>query len=719
MDLSKLSDADLKAIESGDLRMMSAAGLRTIASDKPQREAVQTLGDTLSGIPRQIGLTARAGLQGVGGAVGVLSDPIASALNVPYMAATGKPAPIPTARATAQGLADRIGLPTPQTPTERVAGSTAELMAGSGGVMGLGRMAANAAPGVVQQAGQFLSQAPAVQLSSATGSGLAGGSVKESGGGPGAEFAASLFGSVAGGMAPGLAGRASDAVARAFTPRPNAQQIDIRIQSALANQGVDWASIPPAVRASLRDELSQSMRTGDQINPEVLRRLADFRTVGATPTRGMVTLDPVQITREKNLAKMAANSGQTDLQGLPMIENRNNRALIDTLNTAGANTPQNAVGAGEQVIGSLQRGLSREQTGVDQLYAAARDTQGRSFPLDGTFLTNRASTLLEDGLLQSSLPADVRNRLNQIARGEMPLTVDVAEQLKTSIGKLQRASNDGSTRAALGIVRQAIDETPLLPLGQQSGPANAVSRGVNPGGAPYVPGSTAAGQGSVDAFNAARAANRTMMQRIESTPALQAVYDGIEPDKFVQRFVTGQGEGASIQSLQRLREAIGDDPAAIAAVRGQIASHLKSQALSGAADEVGNFSAAGYRKALDAIGPEKLRVFFSPEEVAQMEAARRVASYTQFQPRGSAVNNSNSGALILGRTLDAIIGMSGRLPFGRAAIGDPLRDLQISVGSRDATNVGRGLLNPRPAPTPLLTGNALLPAALSAGLLAP
>ena len=712
-------------MERGDIRMMSAEGLRTLAGDKPQREAVQVMGDTIMGGVRQLGLTARAGLQGLGGAVGVLSDPFAAAMNIPYMLATGKSAPIPFARQTAKGVADQVpipfagtGLPTPQTPTERVAGSTAELMAGAGGLMGLGRAAAQAAPGAIQQAGQFMSQAPAVQLSSAVGSGMAGGSVKESGGGPGAEFAASLLGSVAGGMAPGVASRASDAVSRALTPRPTAQQIDIRIQQALTNQGVDWSALPANVRASLRDELARSLNTGDQINPEALRRLADFRTVGATPTRGMVTLDPVQITRERNLSKMAANSGQTDLQGLPMLENRNNRSLIDTLNNQGANTPQNAVGAGGQVIDTLTGRLASEKAGVDRLYAGARDSQGRSFPLDGTFMTNRAANMLEDGLLQSSLPADVRTRLNDIAKGKMPFTVDTAELLKTKIGDLQRASNDGSVRKALGLVRQAIDETPLVPLGGQSGPANAMARNVNPGNLPYVPGSTDVGQGAVDAFNAARQANRTMMQRIESTPALKAVYEGVEPDKFVQKFITGQGADASIKSLQAMREAIGDDASALNAVRGQIASHLKSQALNGAADEVGNFSAAGYRKALDAIGPEKLRIFFSPEEVAQLEAARRVAEYTQFQPRGSAVNNSNSGALVLGRTLDAIIGMSGRLPFGRAAIGDPLRDLQISIGTRDAANVAGGLLNPRPS-APLLTGNALLPAALSAGLLAP
>jgi hypothetical protein len=36
--------------------------------------------------------------------------------------------------------------------------------------------------------------------------------------------------------------------------------------------------------------------------------------------------------------------------------------------------------------------------------------------------------------------------------------------------------------------------------------------------------------------------NREWMQIVERTPALQAVRDGVEPDKFVQQFIVGGGE---------------------------------------------------------------------------------------------------------------------------------------------------------------------------------
>jgi hypothetical protein len=88
----------------------------------------------------------------------------------------------------------------------------------------------------------------------------------------------------------------------------------------------------------------------------------------------------------------------------------------------------------------------------------------------------------------------------------------------------------------------------------------------------------------------------------------------------------------------------------------------------------------------------------------------------QVQPVGSAVNNSNSGAMVLGRALDGIAGISRFLPLGRGLVADPLQSLQLSIGTRNAQNVSGGLLAPR-QPAPMLTGSALLPAVMATGLL--
>ncbi len=55
----------------------------------------------------------------------------------------------------------------------------------------------------------------------------------------------------------------------------------------------------------------------------------------------------------------------------------------------------------------------------------------------------------------------------------------------------------------------------------------------------------------------------------------------------------------------------------------------------------GNFSQAGYNKALESVRP-KLSILFDPEHAQQVEKLGRVARYTQEQPRGAFVNTSNT-----------------------------------------------------------------------------
>jgi hypothetical protein len=701
------SDAEIVAHLTGAPKAMPAP-------DKPM--AVRA-GETIRDIPRQLGLTARYAIEGGGALPAMVADVPGrlynlAATSVDSLAGTKLPR-APMAMDALPALADRLGLPQPRDANERVVGDITRTMAGAGGVAAM----ASKAPGAIAS---MLAANPGQQVAAAAGAGGAGGSVREAGGGPVEQAIASLLGGVAAGVAvPMVAGKAQstvDAMRSRIAP-PSPAQVDLQIELALSRQGINYRALADDVRRSLRAEVSDALKTGGDLRPEVLARLADYRTVGATPTRGNITLDPVQITRERNLAKTGANSTDVGMQRLAGVQNTNNRTLIDSLNRQGAGTRTDSIGAGEQVIGTLSNRLAAEKAGVDSLYSAARDSKGRSFPLDGAAMTQRVDQLLGDALVGAKLPKDVRDAVNRIAKGEMPFTVDVAEQLKTRIGDLGRGEADGNVRKALGLVRQAIDETPVLPLGQQAGPVGA-ARNVNPGNLPAVTNSPQLGDSAVAAFNQARAANRTMMQRIESVPALKAVYEGVEPDKFVATYITGQGKEATVSGVQALRQAIDGDQSAIDAIRGQIAAHLKSKALNGAADEVGNFSASNYDNALRAIGDRKLALFFQPDEIAQLKAVGRVARYENVQPRGSAVNNSNTGAMLAGRGLDLLDSIAGRLPIGQDTVRGFVRGMQQSQAldtrgllamQRDQPSV-RGLLT-GPQATPYLTGGLLaLPA---------
>src|SRR5690606_31976936 len=116
------------------------------------------------------------------------------------------------------------------------------------------------------------------------------------------QAAAGLLGGLAGPIALGGVQRAAGAVARRMpTPLANPERVDQRIEIALKQTGADWSKVPERIKAGMRLEVSQALRQGDDLNPAAMRRLLDFKTVdGSTPTRGMLSLDPVQITRERN-----------------------------------------------------------------------------------------------------------------------------------------------------------------------------------------------------------------------------------------------------------------------------------------------------------------------------------------------------------------------------------------------------------------------------------
>lgn len=634
--------------------MAYAQGQFAQQSPKIEKPAVVSAGEALSDIPRQFGLTARYAAEGLPQFADVLASPFRVGLGFAGVK-------VPTLSQAATTAADAVGLPQPQGANERVIGDATRTGFSALGLGGAAQAGGRMLSGLPARVAEFLAANPAQQIGAAVGAGGAGGAVRESGGGPIPQVIAATVGGVAGGVGASAAESVANALKTALKPKMAPQEVEQTITLVLRGSGIDWSTVPENIRRGLRQEVAQALNTGRDLNADALRRLIDFRATGTTPTRGMLTQDPAQITREMNLAKTGANSTDMTLQSLPRLQNANANRLLTVLDDAGARGAPDAYAAGGGVVNALSGNIRENQATINQLYSAARDTSGRSAQLDRATFTRAANQALDEGMLGYAVPADVQNRLNQIARGEVPFTVEFAEQLKTHIGNIGAAGRGDATTRAMGVIRNALDATPLR-----------TADSVNPGNLPAVvgtvpPSPSVLGADSIQAFNRARQANRGFMQRVEGSPALQEVYTAmreqgrVDPDRFVQQFITGQG--ASVADVQSLRRAMASDPAAADQVRQFIVAHLKSSATNGT-DDVVKFSSAAYNRALNNIGDRKLAAFFSPEQIAELRSVGRAATMMQAQPVGSAVNNSNSGALLIGRGLDALDRIAGRLPLG-------------------------------------------------------
>lgn len=670
---------------------MESAVKANFMSIKPA--AAVGAGKEINSIPRQLGLTARYGLEGLANTAQIVTEPI-RALTDRLFDQSGKTVPL---GALASQAADKMGLPKPEGANERVVGDATRLVAGAGGLGGLSRLASTA-PGAVGQAGEFLSANMGRQLSSAAGAGLAGGASREAGGSPLMQGGAAFLGGVAGGMAPGAAQTVADGGRRLVnTLRP--QQMDVQLEALMTRAGVDWAQLPPRVQQSLRGELASALQAGRELDPAAVRRLADFRLVGATPTRGMVSQDPVQITREMNLAKTGANSNDQGLQGLARLQNQNNSTLIRNLDDAGA-VQGDPFRAGEAAVGGIRGRDAQMEAGVNALYERMRNMAGGDIPLDRKpFIDNVFSALQRENRM-AFLPKEIGDTLNQISSGQTPFTPQTVDMLKTMMATASRSSNDGNVRAALSIARNALEGTPvnLPPIGP------GVITGQQ---AQALRGATQQADDVLGAMNEARRAAAQRFGWQESARPIEAAVGGAQPDRFFQQFVLNG-------SLADARAVAQNAP--IPEVRNAILAHLKDRALNGATSEVGKFSQSAYNKAINAIGDRKLALFFSPEELTQLRAVGRVASYAQVQPVGSAVNNSNSGALLLGRGLDALAGFSNSLPVIGPMVSQPITNgiqgLNLAIRTNQAQNVLPGLLARQPA---MPAGQGLLLPGLAAG----
>lgn len=156
---------------------------------------------------RQVGLTARYGIEGVTAIPNMVGDVLG----------------LESSKAVSD-LLTKAGLPKPEGAKERVVGDVTRAMAGQAGVMKAGDLMAKSAGPVVSRVGDFLRSQPQSQIVAAGGAGAGAGTAREMGYGPGIQTVAGLAGGVAAPVAAsavtagvGVLGRGVKAAVEPFT----------------------------------------------------------------------------------------------------------------------------------------------------------------------------------------------------------------------------------------------------------------------------------------------------------------------------------------------------------------------------------------------------------------------------------------------------------------------------------------------------------------------
>ena len=398
---------------------------------------------------------------------------------------------------------------------------------------------------------------------------------------------------------------------RPTAPQQMQQQFQAKggMQSAGAAATTDQATVN-AMLAKASPELQNEIRATpiNQINMPALERHveADTLPVPVRLTRGQATQDVNLLSDEMNMrGKNPELANRFNEQNGKLIENMNairDKAAPDVY---GVNHIENA----ESVINAYKALDDTRTADISAKYKALKDAAGGDFPIDGKQFAANAEKMLGKELKTDFLPPALAKQLDRYKNGET-MTFEQFEAMRTNLAsemrKAERAG-DGNAKTASSLVRQALEDLPL------SGEAETLK--------PLA--------------NEARSAAKARFDMLKKDPAYDAAVNDVAPDKFINKYIIGGNK----RDLEALTAQLGKGSEGHQAVSAAVVNYLKDKA--GVINDNGNFSQAGYNKALKQLDP-KLLELVDGETAQQLKALGNVSRYTQAQPRGSYVNQSNT-----------------------------------------------------------------------------
>lgn len=440
---------------------------------------------------------------------------------------------------------------------------------------------------------------------------------------------------------------------------PGSHAADASIAQAAEEAGQTIDEIPQSVLYQLRAQAEHALANNTTINTAAALRRADFEALGQQPLLGQITRDPMQFARERNLRGIAG-------AGEPIAARLSGQTEgLDRTLGGFAQGADETYAAGQRISKDLGAFDAKAKSAVDQAYDAARSEAGRYVDLDHVGFVQQANDALDAGMLGHYLPAQLRNMLNDVSTGKIPLNVNTAVQMDSVLSASARGAMPAEARA-INTVRNAL--------------SNA------------QPASTEGAQARA-AFDTARqmAAERFGLHR--AIPALEAAANGTVPaDDFVKKFVLN----AEVKELRGLADLLKrESPEAYQQARSQIGAELRRAGFGENISGDKPFSQERFNARLRQIGTARLQAFFTPEEISTLRTVGRVGAYMESPPAGSAVNFSNTGS--------AVANFVNAMPMPgivRSVIGAARNAAQATRNAGDARKAMQATVPTAPAPMP-------------------
>ena len=403
-------------------------------------------------------------------------------------------------------------------------------------------------------------------------------------------------------------------------------------------------TVDAAGRQALIADATKMLRRGKQIDATAAIRKQLLQKHNIQGTQAQITRDPMLWATEREAAKHSSALNDVHIENHQQLDELMRNLVSDT----GA-APVNTYEKMASTFRSLKDADDAAKTGINQLYDTAQNMAGNKATLNHMRFIDQASRELEEQGLGSFMSGDIKGIFKGMFEDpNFELTYGKAEEIIKVLNSRMRTTTDGNQRYALGLIRDNLERE----IGQTADDlAASLGNGVDD--------SLLA---TKQQWDDARSAYKQRVQDIESTPALKAAIDGVEPDKAFDKYVKNANAADIVRMMDKLKKAPNGQQN-IADIQGATIEHLLEQATK---SNNGAFSPHALNRALKSLGDNRMKAIFTPEQIARINDIKKVADILVQQPLGAHVNHSNTGNVLIKQLL-GLTGMVARVPgFGTA-----------------------------------------------------
>ncbi|WP_312836410.1 hypothetical protein [Comamonas sp.] len=637
---------------------------------------------------RGIGLGTRSLAQGLASVPAMVTDNlIAKPLNAAADAVMGEGngPRLQMLKEATGNLATQVGLPQPETASERVAQDIVEGGAGSVAGVGAGGLLARAASPIVSAVGQGLAEGVGTQIASGAAAGAGSGIARENGGGEGAQLAAGL----AAGLSPTVGAFAGKAAIRGAVRGGEAgrQQMADNIKTfeesagitptlgqATQSRGIQaaetaLANVPGSsgLMARRGEQQAQALQSAVEDITQKLSPNANGWGAGEAIAKGVETFKNNVKTVQKNLYDKL----DEHIPANTMISSDRTRAALEDLNAGIDGAPALSEWFKNARIQGIEGGLRRDTTDLAAILSRpgvrdqANELRGRLQAQAARIEAENAErSLLGMNNLQpvmtpEQIEARVQGMLTSKVDGQLPY--ESLKKLRTLVG--QEISEGGLTADVPRSKWRAL----YAALSDDLGTA-----------------AEAAGPAAQQAWNRANQYTKASIQRLEQ---LESVVNRDAPEKIFKAATSGLSDGGTQINRVMKSMPIENRREVAAAVLQRL-----GRARNSAQDEMGAaFSPESFLTNLAAMSaPARTALFANSGFPGLRQKVEQMGKMASLRREGAQVFANPSGTARQAGLLGSVAGVMSAIATGNVAV---LAGLGATAAG--ARLVGSWATNPR------------------------